>query len=253
MNHYKSIFISDVHLGTRDCKAKELKNFLKYNHCDNLFLVGDIIDGWKMQQNKLRWKQSHTDVIKKFLSLAKKGTNVIYITGNHDEFLRPMVNMGISFGKISIHNQYEYHAMDGNTYLITHGDLFDGITRLAPWLAFIGDKAYDLILSLNSKYNWIRHKLGFGYWSLSKYLKHTVKKATNFMFQFEDNITNYAKKRNYSGTICGHIHHPEIKIINNIQYMNTGDWVESMSALVEHHNGQWEIIHWATIQNENTI
>lgn len=246
---YRTIFISDIHLGTRDCKADLLNNFLKHNSCETLYLVGDIIDGWKVQQNKLKWKQSHSNVIRRILGLAKHGTKVIYIAGNHDEFLRPMLGLGISFGKISIHNQYEHIGQDGKRYLVSHGDLFDGITRLAPWIGFVGDKAYDAILIINNKFNWFRHKLGFGYWSLSKFLKHKVKKAVDFMFKFEINMTDYARKRGFDGVISGHIHHAEIKEINGIIYMNDGDWVESCTALVETHDGSWEIILWDEIIN----
>jgi UDP-2,3-diacylglucosamine pyrophosphatase LpxH len=133
---------------------------------------------------------------------------------------------------------------DGKRYLVTHGDLFDGVTRLAPWLAFLGDHAYDFILRMNSRFNWIRHRMGFGYWSLSQWLKHRVKKAVDFVFKFEKTITDYAKKRGFDGVICGHIHHAEIKYVDNIIYMNDGDWVESMTALVEHHSGEWEIVTW---------
>lgn len=241
---YRSIFISDVHLGTKDCKAEALNNFLKHNSCDTLYLVGDIIDAWKIQQNKLRWKQSHTNVVRRVLGHAKRGTRVVYIAGNHDEFLRPMIPYGFSFGLIEILNQTEHIGADGKHYLVVHGDLFDGITRLAPWLSFLGDKAYDFVLSLNNKYNYIRHKLGFGYWSLSKYLKHRVKKAVDFIFQFEKNLAKYCKKRGFDGVICGHIHHAEIKDIEGVIYMNDGDWVESCTALVEHHDGRWEIVTW---------
>jgi hypothetical protein len=247
---YKSIFISDVHLGTAGCKAEFLNNFLKNNTCDVLYLVGDIIDGWKIQQNKLKWKQSHTNVIRRILGHSKRDTKVIYIAGNHDEFLRPLIPFGINFGKIEIANQHTHVGADGKRYLVVHGDIFDGITRLSPWLAFLGDKAYDFVLELNTKYNWLRHKLGFGYFSLSKYLKYRVKKAVDFMFQFEKTITDYARKRNFDGVICGHIHHAEIKEINGILYMNDGDWVESMSALVEHHTGEWEIIFWKKDRDE---
>jgi UDP-2,3-diacylglucosamine pyrophosphatase LpxH len=241
---YRSIFISDVHLGTKDCQADRLNNFLKHNSCDTLYLVGDIIDAWRIQQNKWRWKQSHTNVVRRVLGHAKRGTRVVYVAGNHDEFLRPMIPYGFSFGLVEIHNQIEHIGADGKHYLVTHGDLFDGITRLAPWLGFLGDKLYDLILNLNSKFNWIRHRMGFGYWSLSKYLKHRVKKAVDFMFQFERNLAGYCRKRGFDGVICGHIHHAEIKEIDSIIYMNDGDWVESCTALVEHHDGRWEIVTW---------
>jgi len=249
MTDYKSIFVSDIHLGTKDSKADLLNNFLKKHTSENLFLVGDIIDGWRVQQKKWHWKKSHTNLVRRFLTLSKNGTNITYITGNHDEFLRPFVGT-FTLGNIFITNSVEYRAVNGEKYLIVHGDMFDGITRLAPWLSFLGDKAYDFVLWLNTKYNWWRHKFGFGYWSLSKFLKHRVKKALDFMFKFELTITNYAVKRNFDGVICGHIHTPEIKIINGMSYMNTGDWVESCSALVEHHNGLFEIIYWTKLENE---
>jgi UDP-2,3-diacylglucosamine pyrophosphatase LpxH len=241
---YRTIAISDVHLGTKDCKAEALNNFLKHNTCDTLYLVGDIIDAWRIQQNKWRWKQSHTNVVRRVLGHAKRGTRVIYIAGNHDEFLRPMIPYGFSFGLVEIHNQFEHIGVDGRHYLIIHGDLFDGITTLAPWLGFLGDKLYDFVLTLNSKFNWFRHKLGFGYWSLSKYLKYRVKKAVDFIFQFEKNLAGYCKKRGFDGVIVGHVHSAEIKEIDGIIYMNDGDWVESCTALVEHHDGRWEIITW---------
>ena len=248
MTKYKTIFISDVHLGTKDCKADYLDNFLKNNSCETLYLVGDIIDAWKIQQNKMKWKQSHTDVIRRILKLAKKGTQVIYVAGNHDEFLRPMIPYAASFGNVKICNQITHTGIDGKKYLVVHGDLFDGITRLAPWISFLGDRAYDIILNINSRFNWMRHRLGFGYWSLSKWLKHRVKKAIDFIFMFEKTITAYAKKRGFDGVICGHIHHAEIKTIDDIIYMNDGDWVESLTSLVEHHDGTWEIVTWKEIK-----
>jgi UDP-2,3-diacylglucosamine pyrophosphatase LpxH len=148
---------------------------------------------------------------------------------------------------VEIFNQYEHIGVDGKHYLVTHGDLFDGITRLAPWLSFLGDKAYDFVLYLNTKFNWVRHRLGFGYWSLSKYLKVKVKKAVDFIFQFENNLAAYCKRKGYDGVICGHIHNAEIKMIDDVVYMNDGDWVESMSALVEHIDGRWEIVYWTSI------
>ena len=168
-----------------------------------------------------------------------------------------MIPYGFSFGSVEIHNQIEHIGADGKHYLVTHGDLFDGITRLAPWLAFLGDKAYDFILSVNSKFNWVRHRFGFGYFSLSQYLKGRVKKAVDFMFQFEKNLAGYCKKRGFDGVICGHIHNAEIKEIDGIIYMNDGDWVESCTALVEHHDGRWEIITWTkekddVVTNDNS-
>ena len=176
--------------------------------------------------------------------MGKHGVAVTYITGNHDEFLRPFVAQGFPMGNIQIVNSAEYRSVDGELFLLTHGDMFDGITRLGKWISFLGDSAYDFILWINTRFNYIRHKLGFGYWSLSKYLKHKVKKAVGFMFEFEKTLTEYAAKRGYDGVICGHIHTPEIKTINGIIYMNDGDWVESCSALVEHLDGRWEIVYW---------
>lgn len=246
MKKYKTICISDLHLGTKDTKADLLNNFLKHHYCDNLYLVGDIIDGWKIQQNKWRWKQSHTNVIRRILGYSKRGCKVTYVTGNHDEFLRPFVN-SFSLGNITLCNQAEYRDTDGNLFLITHGDMFDGVTRLGKWLSFLGDSAYDFVLWINTKFNYIRHKFGFGYWSLSQFLKHKVKKAVGFIFNFEKNMATYCERKGYDGVICGHIHTPEIKNIDGIIYMNDGDWVESCSALVEHEDGRWEIIYWKDI------
>ena len=244
---YKTIFISDVHLGTRDCKADNLHNFLKHNKCETLYLVGDIIDGWRVQQNKWFWNQSHSNVVQKILKLGKRGTRVIYVAGNHDEFLRPLIPFGIGFGEIEIVNQIEHIGIDNNRYLVIHGDIFDGISAIAPWLSVIGDKGYDLILILNNKFNWVRRKLGFGYWSLSAYIKSKVKSAVSFVFEFETNIIEYCRKRGFDGIICGHIHQSEIKEIDGLMYMNDGDWVESMTALVENYDGSWEIITWSEI------
>ncbi len=197
MNTYRSIFISDVHLGTRDCQAEKLNNFLKHNTCDTLYLVGDIIDAWKIQQNKWRWKQSHSNVVRRILGHAKRGTRVVYVAGNHDEFLRPMIPYGLSFGVIQICNQTEHIDANGKRFLVTHGDLFDGISKLAPWLTFLGDKLYDMVLNWNSTFNAFRRKFGLGYWSLSRFLKYKVKRASDFLLGFEKNISEYCKKKGY--------------------------------------------------------
>ena len=249
---YRSIFISDVHLGSKDCKAGHLNNFLKHNTCESLYLVGDIIDAWKIKENKWRWKQSHTNVVRRILGHSKNSTRVVYVLGNHDEFLRPYLHYGLGFGMLEITNQCEHIGADGKHYLVTHGDLFDGITRLAPWLSILGDKAYDFVLSINSRFNWFRHRLGFGYWSISLYLKQRVKRAVDFMFHFEKNLAGYCVKKGFDGVICGHIHKAEIKEIDGVVYMNDGDWVESCTALVEHHDGRWEIISW-TQENDNVV
>ena len=247
MKKYKTIFISDTHLGSKGAQADLLSNFLKNHDCEELYLIGDIIDGWKIQQNDWRWKQSHTNVIRRILGYSKRGINITYITGNHDEFIRPFVH-SFDFGSnIKLCNQADYIDLNEKKYLVTHGDMFDGITRMAPWISFFGDKAYDFVLWVNGRFNWWRHKLGFGYWSLSKYLKLKVKKAIDFVFKFEKNITDYAQRKGYDGVICGHIHTPEIKTVGDMVYMNDGDWVESCSALVETLEGEWQIIYWNKI------
>ena len=250
MKTYKSIFISDTHLGTSEAQADLLNDFLKHNHADNLFLVGDIIDGWKIKQNDWKWKKSHTKVLKRILKISNQGTKVTYLTGNHDEFLRPFINQ-FALGNVRLCNQAEYRDVDGNLHLITHGDMFDGVSGIAPWVSVLGDKAYDFLLWLNRHFNAIRHRFGLGYWSLSQCLKHKAKGAVNFIFKFEENLTDYCAKRNFDGVICGHIHNAEIKMIDGISYMNSGDWVESCSALVEHLDGRWEIVYWKEKLNED--
>lgn len=241
---YKSIFISDIHLGTRDCKASELLEFLKHNKSETLYLCGDVIDGWRIQQNKWFWNQHHTNVVQKILKIAKKGTRVVFIVGNHDEFIRPLIPYNIGFGNIEVVNQIDHIGIDGKRYLVIHGDLFDGISKLAPWLSILGDKGYDLILILNNKFNWVRHKMGFGYWSLSKYIKSKVKTAVSFIFEFETNILEYCRKRKFDGIICGHIHTLELKEIDGLVYMNSSDWVETCGTIVENLDGTWEAILW---------
>lgn len=243
MIKYKTICISDLHLGTRDCKATILNDFLKNHQCDNLFLVGDILDLWQIKQNKWKWKNTHTDVVKNILSYSKYA-NVEYILGNHDEELRKWIDSNTVIGNIKIKNQSEYIGIDNKKYLITHGDLFDGISNIAPYLALLGDKVYDIVLCLNNYYNYVRHHFGFGYWSLSAYLKNKVKSALDFIFKFEENLTAYSSKRGFDGVICGHIHKAEIKEVNGSIYMNCGDWVESCSALVEDMDGNWSIVYW---------
>ncbi len=244
--HYRSIFISDIHLGSKNSKADFLNDFLKHNTCNTLYLVGDIIDFWQVQQNKWKWKKSHTDVVRKILKISKK-TRVVYVVGNHDEFLRPLIPFGISFGNIEIVNRMDHICVNGERFLIIHGDAFDGISKLSPWLCFLGDRAYDFVLDLNTKFNWIRHKLGFGYWSFSKFLKQKVKGAVDFVFDFESNIIEYCRRKHYTGVCCGHIHKPEVKYIEDIMYLNSGDFVENCSAIVENFDGTFEIIHWNTI------
>ena len=240
---YKSIFISDIHLGTRFSKAKNLLNFLKHNECEHLFLVGDIIDGWAIKR-KLIWPQEHSDVIQKILKKARKGTKVTFITGNHDEFLRPFVPLLLG-NTITITNELEYDALNNKKYYITHGDFFDSITMTKKWLAILGDYGYDILLHLNVVLNFFRKNIGIKkYWSLSKYVKDNVKSSVSFINDFEKVLSNHARNKGYDVIICGHIHKAEIRVIDEIEYLNCGDWVESCSAIVETFDGKFEIINW---------
>ena len=241
MTTYKSIWISDIHLGTKGCKADQLCSFLKETQCEHLFLVGDIIDGWRLSK-KWYWPQEHSNVVRKILTKAKRGTKVIYITGNHDEFLRPWVKHILNTGNIQIVNNYKYIDLKNRQWLIVHGDMFDQVTRHWRWVSILGDNAYIFLLSLNGILTKIRSKLGLGYWSLSKFIKSKTKQALNFIYKFEESIVSHAKTQNVFGVICGHIHTPTIKTINNIIYINDGDWVESCSALVETLDGEFKLL-----------
>ena len=244
---YRSIFISDVHLGSKGCQADALSDFLKQNTCEKLFLVGDIIDGWRMRK-KWFWPQSHTNVIRRILTMAKRDTEVTFIIGNHDEFLRAFLKFDLSFGQIKIKNRHLHVGVDSKVYLVVHGDMFDGLMRPgSKWIMFIGDNLYNFLLALNTKLNMFRRKMGLSYWSLSKALKKRTKKALNFIHNFEEQVANYCKRKGFDGVICGHIHVAEMREINGIAYTNDGDWVESCTALVEHHDGKWEIIEWLEI------
>lgn len=241
--HYRTIWISDVHLGTKSCQAALLLDFIKHNESDTLFLVGDIVDGWRLK-GAWYWPQDHNDVVQKILRKARKGTRVVYIPGNHDEFARGFVDH--RFGGIEI-NQTAMHSLaDGRMLLIMHGDELDAVVQSAKWLAFLGDRAYRAAIMLNTYYNWARRLMGFGYWSLSAYLKYKVKNAVAHIGKFEASIADYARKHGADGVVCGHIHHPEMRDIDGILYANDGDWVESCTALVEHHDGRLELVRWLT-------
>lgn len=242
--HYRTIWISDFHLGTKDSQADLLLDFLKYNTSEKLYLVGDIIDGWQLKKS-WNWKQSHNDVVQKVLRKARKGTEVVYIPGNHDEVARDYV--GLDFGGIMLRQEAEHTTADGKRLLIIHGDEFDGVMQHAKWLAHVGDKLYMWALALNRHLNKVRRKLGRPYWSLSQYLKHKVKNAVSFITQFETILADAAKRRDFDGVVCGHIHQAEIKEYDGILYCNCGDWVESITALVEHEDGHLEIIYWADV------
>jgi UDP-2,3-diacylglucosamine pyrophosphatase LpxH len=236
---YKSIFISDVHLGTKGSKAELLLIFLRDAECDNLFLVGDIFDGWRLKRNWY-WAEDHSTVVQKILRMGRKGTKIYYIPGNHDEFMRQFLEH--SFGNIELHNEMIYTAINGKQYIIIHGDKFDIVTMNMKWIAHAGDWAYTALLNINTAIHWFRSYFRLPYWSLSKWAKHKVKEAVNFIGNYEQSLINYARIKQVNGVICGHIHSSNISVIDGIEYMNSGDWVESCTALVEHLDGTWEIV-----------
>ena len=239
--HYRAVFISDLHLGTPGCQAEALLDFLKSHTSDTLYLVGDIVDGWQLRR-KWYWPQAHNDVVQKLLRRVRKGSRVVYIPGNHDEFARDFVEH--HFGGIEVLEEASHTLLDGRKLWLIHGDYFDAVVQYAKWLAYVGDSLYELTLRLNRHFNRLRAKFGLRYWSLSAYLKGKVKKALNFVTDFENAVANEALKRGYQGVVCGHIHRAEIRMINGVLYCNDGDWVESRSALVEHMDGHLELIFW---------
>jgi UDP-2,3-diacylglucosamine pyrophosphatase LpxH len=238
---YRSLFVSDLHLGTRAAQAESFLDFLRFHEADTIYLVGDIIDFWRVKRGPV-WAQSHNDVLQKLLRKARKGARIVYIPGNHDEAMRDYC--GMTFGGIELHHDIVHTAADGRRYLVMHGDEFDVVVRYARWLAFLGDRSYEFALWLNAPLNWVRRRLGFGYWSLSQYLKLRVKSAVNFIGEFEQALAEEARRRNVDGVICGHIHHAADRPIESTRYLNCGDWVESCTALAEDHNGQIHLIHW---------
>jgi UDP-2,3-diacylglucosamine pyrophosphatase LpxH len=239
--YYRTIWISDIHLGTRGCKAEFLLDFLRQTESEYLYLVGDIVDGWRLKRSWY-WAQSHNDVIQKVLRKARKGTKVIYIPGNHDEWLRDYTQLQL--GGVLLLDEVVHETADGRTLLVLHGDAFDGVVRYARWLALLGDWAYAAVLQLNHHYNLLRRRFGYPYWSLSAYLKGRVKNAVEFVSNFADAIVAEALKRGVDGVVCGHIHQAEIRDMGGVLYCNDGDWVESCTALVEHVDGRLEIIRW---------
>ena len=240
--HVRTVFISDVHLGTPGCQADALLDFLRSVECETLFLVGDIVDGWQLRRRWF-WPQAHNDVVQKLLRKVRKGTRVILVPGNHDEFARKYV--GHQFGGVEVVDEFFHTTATGQRLWVTHGDHFDGVVQYAKWLALIGDQAYDLALSINGKLNSMRARLGLPYWSLSRYLKFKVKRAVSFIGNFETALAREARKRGADGVVCGHIHHAELRDIDGTLYANDGDWVESLTALVEHADGRLEIIDWS--------
>ncbi|MET0605386.1 MAG: UDP-2,3-diacylglucosamine diphosphatase [Beijerinckiaceae bacterium] len=243
-SRYRALFISDVHLGMRTCQAEALLDFLRHVDAETIYLVGDIIDFWKVKRGAY-WPQTHNDVIQKILRKVRKGVRVVLVPGNHDDGLRDFD--GMQFGGIDVRRQTLHVAADGKRYVVMHGDEFDVVVRTARWLAILGDVGYDVALWLNRPLNWVRRHLGFGYWSLAGYLKYRVKTAVAFIGAFEEAVAEEARRHGADGVICGHIHHVADRMIEGVRYLNCGDWVESCTAVAETPQGVMTIIRWRDI------
>ncbi|MBX3529711.1 MAG: UDP-2,3-diacylglucosamine diphosphatase [Rhizobiaceae bacterium] len=239
---HRALFISDVHLGSKPAKAEFLVDFLRRNEADTIYLVGDIVDGWRLKRS-WHWPQSHNDVVQKLLRQARKGTSIIYVAGNHDEFLRGF--QGVHFGGVVVADKVVHEAADGRRYLVLHGDQFDSVVHTVRWLAYLGDFAYDAAIVVNRIVSRFRSMFGLPYWSFSSWAKVRVKKAVSFISAFQKLVAEEARRSGTDGVICGHIHHAVIEEIDGIAYMNSGDWVESCTALAEDFDGCFRILHWA--------
>jgi len=248
--HYRTIFISDTHLGTPGCKAELLADFLTHHECRTLYLVGDIIDGWALKQGWF-WSPEHSRVVDLILRKVDEGTRVIYVPGNHDEAFRKYC--GLVFAGVELKREAIHETAGGQALLVIHGDHFDTIVTCARWLALLGDRAYTLALILNDVFNHARRRLGMPYWSLSAYLKRKVKNAVSYISSFEHVLAREAQSRGLDGVVCGHIHHAETKMIDGILYCNDGDWVESCTALVEDARGRLEIVQWTQLAAEHAL
>ena len=242
--HVRTLFLSDIHLGTRGCQAELLLSFLRHYDAEAIYLIGDIVDGWRLRSGWY-WPQTHNDVVQKLLRKARKGTRLILLPGNHDEFLRDFI--GTRFGAIEILEHTIHRTLDGRRYLVIHGDQFDLVVRHAPWLALLGDRAYGAALFVNTYLNFARRRLGLTYWSLAAWAKLRVKNAVNYISRFEELLSSEAKRHHADGVICGHIHHAAQHELWGIRYLNTGDWVESCTAIAEHYDGRLEVIRWADL------
>ncbi|OJU02538.1 MAG: UDP-2,3-diacylglucosamine hydrolase [Rhizobium sp. 63-7] len=241
VKHFRTLFLSDIHLGSKAAKADFLLDFLKYHEADTIILVGDIVDGWRLKRSWY-WPQDCNDVVQKLLRKARKGTRIVYIPGNHDEFLRDFP--GMHFGGIEVAERMIHEGADGRRYLVLHGDEFDVVVRNARLLAYLGDWAYDMAIMINVVLAGIRRRLGMPYWSFSAWAKLQVKHAVNFIGEFQRVVVDEARRNDADGVICGHIHHAVIEEIDGVRYINTGDWVESCTAIAEHEDGRFELITW---------
>ena len=247
--HFRTLFLSDVHLGSKAAQAEMLVDFLRVHDAEKIYLVGDIVDGWRLKRS-WHWPQSHNDVVQKLLRKARKGAEIVYVPGNHDEFLRGF--LGRHFGGVEV-KRNDIHVMaDGRRFLVMHGDEFDVVVRNARLLAYLGDWAYDAAIAVNVVFNFARRKLGFPYWSISAWAKMKVKNAVNFIGTFEKALADEAARHDCDGVICGHIHHAQMTTHSGIEYVNTGDWVESCTAIAERHDGSFELIRWTDLAEVRT-
>lgn len=249
-HHHRAIWLSDIHLGSKDCKAEFLLHFLEDNHADTIYLVGDVVDFWALKR-KMYWPESHNKVLNLFLQRAQQGVNVVYLPGNHDELAKPYANL--FFGSIKIHNEYIHETLAGKRILLLHGDKFDHQVCFGKWHARIGDVGYDLLLWLNRTCHSIRKKLGFNYWSLSSYIKAKVKKANEAIVRYRQAAIDEALAQNVDGIICGHIHHPQLVLEQGVLYCNDGDWVENCTTLVETQSGDIRLLKWRDGENRTEI
>ena len=245
---YRAVFISDLHMGTRGCRSDFLAQFLGSFTTESLYLVGDIVDGWRLRKSWY-WDEMHDEVVKLILRHASRGAKVLYIPGNHDEMFREWLPLHLEIGGVRLVGEAEHATADGKRLLVIHGDQFDSVVRYAKSLAFLGDSAYTTALNVNRWFNVVRRLLGYPYWSLSQWAKRQVKGAVKAIDRFEEALAGEAKRRQFDGVVCGHIHHAEMRNVAGVLYMNTGDWVESCTALVEHHDGRLELIDWVAANN----
>ncbi len=241
-NHFRSIFLSDVHLGSKACHAELLNDFLKTHSCDNLYLLGDIVDGWRIKK-KLYWPESHSHVIRQFINKQRHDAKIVYVLGNHDGFLRQWTTE-IMLEGVTLCNEATHVGVDGKTYLLIHGDIFDAALNATKWMSHVGDSAYEVLIFINRVVNGIRSLFRMKRYSLSSKVKNNVKQAIEFVNRYESILLNYCVSKQHDGVICGHIHFPAIREADNVRYMNPGDWQESCSALVEHMDGTFELIYW---------
>ncbi len=242
VKRYRAMFLSDVHLGTRGCQADMLQAFLRRYEADRIYLVGDIFDGWRLKRG-WHWPQAHNNVVEALMAKAHAGTPIVYVPGNHDEVMRNY--LGTHFGGIEVKSTHDHIAADGRRYLVTHGDQYDVVVVNAKWIAHLGDRAYNGVLMLNTALNRIRRLWGGQFWSLSNWAKQQVKRAVNFIGEYEAVLADEARRGGYDGIICGHIHKAEMADRNGILYLNCGDWVESCTAIVERDDGSFKLIDWA--------